>query len=106
MVIRRKYRAVLIPLALYCVSGVSVAFFSWHAVNGERGLKARAEYERRIAGLTGELDQLRAEKAAWQRRTALMRTDAVDRDLLEEEARQMLGRVSKRDLVIFTEPAP
>lgn len=105
MVIRAKYRAVLIPLALYCVSGVSVAFFGWHAINGERGLKARAEYERRIAGLKTELDQLKAENAGWQRRTALMRTDAVDKDLLEEEARQLLGKVNKRDLVIFTNSA-
>jgi cell division protein FtsB len=106
MVIRRKYRAVLIPLALYCVSGASVAFFSWHAINGERGLKARAEYERRIAGLNGELDTLRAEKAGWQKRAVLMRTDAVDRDLLEEEARHLLGRVNKRDLIIFTDTSP
>ena len=102
MVIRARYKAVLIPLALYCVSGVSVAFFGWHAINGERGLKARAEYERRIAGLRGELEQLKTGKLGWQDRTALLRTDALDKDLLEEEARHMLGRVGKRDLVIFT----
>ena len=106
MVIRAKYRAVLIPLALYCVSGVSVAFFGWHAINGERGLKARAEYEKRIATLNGELTDLKLQTAGWQRRTGLMRTDAVDKDLLEEEARQLLGRVNKRDLVIFTNPGP
>ena len=106
MVIRRKYRAVLIPLALYCVSGATVAFFAWHAINGERGLKARAEYEHRIEALTAELEQTNREKADWQRRTALMRTEAVDRDLLDEEARNLLGRVNKRDLVIFMDTAP
>lgn len=106
MVIRRKYRAVLIPLALYCVSGAAVAYFGWHAINGERGLKARAEYERRIEALNHELEQTTREKAAWQHRTALMRSDAVDRDLLEEQARSLLGRVNKRDLVIFTDRAP
>lgn len=106
MVIRRKYRAVLIPLALYCVSGVAVAFFGWHAINGERGLKARAEYERRIATLSLDLVQASKEKLEWQHRTALMRNEAVDRDLLEEQARAMLGRVNKRDVVIFTENFP
>lgn len=106
MVIRARFRAVLIPLALYCVSGLSVAFFGWHAINGGRGLKARAEYEKKIAGLTAELDQLKSDRAGWEHRIALMRTDAVDRDLLEEEARRLLGRVNKRDLVIFTNSAP
>ena len=43
-----------------------------------------------------------ADKTLW----LMMRTDAVDRDLLEEEARRLLGRVNKRDLVIFTNSAP
>ena len=106
MVIRRNLRAVLMPLALYCVSGVSVAFFGWHAMNGERGLKARADYERRIEALNAELDGLRADKARWQQRTTLMRAEGVDRDLLEEQARKLLGRVGKRDLVIFTDAKP
>ena len=95
MVIRRNLRAVLMPLALYCVSGVSVAFFGWHAINGERGLKARADYERRIATLANELDGLRADKQHWQQRTALMRGEGIDRDLLEEEARHAWGIVQR-----------
>ena len=106
MVIRRNLRAVLFPLALYCVSGVSVAFFGWHAINGERGLKARADYEKRIEALTAELNGLRNDKLSWRGRTALMRGDGIDRDLLEEEARKLLGRVGKRDLVIFTDAMP
>lgn len=105
MVIRARFRAVLIPLALYCVSGVSVAFFGWHAINGGRGLKARAEYEKKIAELTDELDRLKSGRANWEHRIALMRAEAVDKDLLEEEARHLLGRVNKRDLVIFTNSA-
>ena len=101
MVKRTRIRAILLPLLLYCVSGAAVSFFTWHAVNGDRGLKARAEYERRIALLNSELDGLALEKANWQKRIALMRSDAVDRDLLEEEARHLLARVGKNDLVIY-----
>ena len=93
MVKRTRFRAILMPLALYCVSGAAVGYFTWHAVNGDRGLKARAEYERRGR-----------EKANWQTRIALMRSDAVDRDLLEEEARHLLGRVGRNDLVIYLDP--
>ena len=106
MVIRARFRAVLIPLALYCVSGVCVAFFGWHAINGGRGLKARAEYEKKIAELAAALDLLKTDRAGWEHRIALMRAEAVDKDLLEEEARRLLGRVNKRDLVIFTNLTP
>jgi hypothetical protein len=33
-----------------------------------------------------------------------MRSDAVDRDLLDEEARAVLDRVGKNDLLVFTAP--
>ena len=39
-----------------------------------------------------------------ERRIALLRSDQIDRDLLEERARVMLGRVHKNDLVIITGP--
>ena len=45
-----------------------------------------------------------AERQSWDHRVALMRSEAVDRDLLDEEARAMLGRVGKNDLVVFTNP--
>ncbi len=58
MVVRRRLRAILYPLLLYCVSGAIGGYFVWHAVNGERGLKTREDYERKIASLQGELVEL------------------------------------------------
>ena len=65
MVVRRRLRAVLFPLALYCVSGSIGGYFVWHAVNGERGLKTKEDYERKIASLQVEL---RGGAAVWRRR--------------------------------------
>lgn len=101
MVIRRRWRAILYPLCLYCVSGAAAAYFVWHAVNGERGLKTKDEYEHRIADLRGQLKDLDAEHAHWKHRIELMKGASIDRDLLDEEARAVLGRVDKNDLVIF-----
>ena len=51
--------------------------------------------------LAGVLAELRADHDRWRRRVESMRSEAVDRDLLDEEARKMLDRVGKDDVVIF-----
>lgn len=101
MVTRRRVRAILYPLCLYCVSGAVAGYFIWHAVNGERGLKTKDEYEQRIAALREQLRGIKEERAGWDRKIALMKGEAIDRDLLDDEARALLGRVDKNDLVIL-----
>jgi cell division protein FtsB len=101
MVIRRRLRAVLIPLALYAVSGSAASYFVWHAYNGSRGLKAKEEYRQKIEDLSARLNSLKDEREGWERRVSMMAAETIDRDLLEEQARVMLGRVQKDELVFF-----
>jgi cell division protein FtsB len=102
MVVRTRIRAVLVPLLLYSVAGTVSGYFLWTANNGERGLKAKTEYKREIAALRGNLDGLKAQRAQWEHRVVLMRSENVDRDLAEEQARAKLGFVDPRDVQIFT----
>lgn len=104
MVIRRRARRFLIPLMLYSVSAGVVGYFFHHAHSGARGIEARQKYETQVEELTKELEAVKAERADWDRRIALLRSDQIDRDLLEERARIMLGRVHRNDLVIITGP--
>jgi len=104
MVVRRRLRAILLPIAFYAVSGSASGFFVWQASIGDRGLNAKAEFETQMAQMAQQLEALQSEKNAWVRRVGLMRSDAVDADLLDEEARAMLDRVGKNDLLIFTTP--
>lgn len=101
MVIHRRVRAILYPLLLYCVSAAIGCYFVWHALNGERGLKTKDEYEHKIASLRDELERLKVEHALWDQRIALISGRVIDRDLLDEEARALLGRVSRNDLVVL-----
>jgi cell division protein FtsB len=101
MVIRRRVRAILFPLCLYCVSGAAGGYFIWHAVNGERGLKTQDEYQLKIATLQKELEGLKTDRALWDRRIELMKGVVIDRDLLDEEARRLLGRGERNDLVVL-----
>ncbi|VFU08001.1 FtsB family cell division protein [Methylocella tundrae] len=101
MVIRRRWRAILYPLCLYCVSGAAGGYFVWHAVNGERGLKTQDEYQVKIESLQKELRGLKADRALWQHKIELINGAVIDRDLLDEEARSLLGRDDKNDLVVL-----
>ena len=75
-----------------------------HAHSGARGIEARHQYEAQVAELSAEFDGLKTQRSDWEPRIALLRSDQIDRDLLEERARVMLGRVHKNDLVIITGP--
>ena len=104
MVVRKRLRAVLLPLALYSASGLVVGYFVHHAHNGSRGLEAKRELKIQASQISKELESLKGERANWERRIALLRSDQIDRDLLEERARTLLGRVHRNDLVIITGP--
>jgi len=105
MAVKSRARAIVIPIAFYLVLGVASGCLVWGASTGERGLKAKAGYDAEAAQLQTELAQLQAERARWRRRVDSMRSEAVDRDLLDEEARAVLDRVGKDEVVIFTADA-
>ena len=104
MVVRKRARKILVPLALYCVAGLLVAYFLHHAHTGTRGLDAKRHLKIQVHDISKDLETVRTERAEWERRIALLRSDQIDRDLLEERARNLLGRVHRNDLVIITGP--
>jgi cell division protein FtsB len=101
MVTSKRLRSILYPLALYCISGSIGGYFIWHALNGERGLKTKDEYERKLAALRNELEDLKSQRALWEKRVKLISGRIIDRDLLDEEARAVLGRAHRNDLIVF-----
>jgi cell division protein FtsB len=102
MVVRKRARAILVPLLLYAVSAGVVGYFVHHAHSGARGLEARRQFKIQAFQIGQDFEALRTERTEWERRIALLRADQIDRDLLEERARQLLGYVHKNDLVVVT----
>lgn len=101
MVVKKRLRSVLIPLALYLVSGGAVGYFIHHAQSGQRGLEAKRELQMARTRVEATLAGLEQERSEWEHRIALVRSEQIDRDLLEEQARLMLGRVHRNDVVIM-----
>ena len=86
------------------MSALAVAYFWQHAHTGSRGLEAKEQLQMELAEITEIHTQLKAERAEWERRIALLRSDQIDRDLLEERGRILLGRVHRNDIVVITGP--
>ncbi|MGO9768264.1 MAG: FtsB family cell division protein [Roseiarcus sp.] len=105
MVVKTRARAIFYPIAFYLVLGVASGYLVWDASRGSHGLEAKARDDAEAGQLQVELAQLQDERGRWERRVESMRSESVDRDLLDEEARAVLDRVGKDDVVIFTADA-
>lgn len=101
MVIRRRVRAVVVPAVLWTVSALVGGYFLLQAQGGNRGLEAKRALKIEAYGLNQELTAAKTERATWEHRVALLRSEQIDRDLLEERARVVLGRVHANDVVII-----
>ena len=99
--LRLRLRALILPITFYSFSALVSGYFSWHAINGQRGLKARDEYSQRVADLQTTLGELQAERSRWRHKIDLVRGEEIDRDVLDEQARVELGRVQKSEVVVL-----
>jgi cell division protein FtsB len=101
MIVRTRLASILLPLAFHVFAAAVGSFFIWHAFHGERGIEADLATRRQMAEIEAKLTVVRAEKAVWRKRIDLLRGSEIDRDLLDEEARNLLNRVNKTDLLVF-----
>jgi cell division protein FtsB len=101
MVSRRRARGILTALGLYLLAAAMIGYFGFHAFSGQRGLHARHEIDQQMTELTAELERLKAERGQWERKVALLRSDGIDPDTLDERARTLLNFAHPNDLVMM-----
>lgn len=87
-------------MALYAVAALVIGYFGVNAYTGNHGLRAKQDLDQQITQLSVELSGLKAERAVWDRRIALLKSDSIDPDMLDERARALLDYVDPRDLVL------
>jgi cell division protein FtsB len=104
MVTHRRRRAILTVLGLYSFAALFVGYFAVNAFTGAHGLRAQADLEQEVALMQTELAGLMAQRATWERRVALLRSDRIDPDMLDERARALLGLVDPRDVTLLIDP--
>jgi cell division protein FtsB len=100
MVTRKRLRSILSALGLYAGVALAIAYFGVNAYTGNHGLRARQNLDQQIAELSGELAGLKAERATWERRIALLKSESLDPDMLDERTRALLDYADPHDLVL------
>ena len=99
MVTRSRFKAFVTGLALYAIAALLIGYFGVNAYTGKYGLNAQQELDAEIVRLTGELARLKQERADAERRIALLRSDSIDPDMLDERIRAQLDYADPHDLV-------
>lgn len=84
-------------LALTCTLMV---FFGFHTMFGERGLMAREDIDREIQAARESLALLDKQNHFLEHRIRLLRSGAIDADMLAETARANVGMYSENDVII------
>ncbi|MGX9354144.1 FtsB family cell division protein [Roseobacteraceae bacterium S113] len=90
----------LTPLIVFATAFTLGAYFTFAAVQGDYGLFRRAEIIDDAAKLEAERDMLRGEVARMENLTRRLSDDYLDLDLLDEQARDVLGLVRADEMVI------
>ena len=97
--IRRRARWAALPLMF----ALAIGYFAYHALQGERGLVVWLKLSHEIAQTKAELEAVQDERQAIERRVALLKPDGLDRDVLDERARSVLGLAHPDEVVFLDE---
>ncbi|MEE3358681.1 MAG: septum formation initiator family protein [Pseudomonadota bacterium] len=86
---------------VYFAGAISIgAYFTFAAVQGDYGLFRRAEIEVDAQKLEQELAALNAEVSSMENLTQRLSDDYLDLDLLDEQARDVLGLIRADEMVV------
>ena len=99
--IRRRLGGLIAPTA--CT--LCVVYFGYHAVQGDRGVLSWLQLKQEIAATGAELEAERAARLRLERRVALLKPEGLDRDMLDERARTVLGLAHADEVVFLNESA-
>jgi cell division protein FtsB len=106
MVTRRRLRTILNALLLYALAALLIGYFGVNAYSGNRGLKAKEDIDRQMASMNADLQRLKLEHAQWERRIALLKSEDIDPDMLDERARALLDYADPNDLTMMFDASP
>ena len=99
--VRRRLRHVIVPT----LGAFVVGYFVVHTLEGDRGILAWMAIHQQIDHAEATLAASGAERKKLEGHVALLCQNGLDRDMLDEQARRVLGLVGEKEIVIFERPA-
>lgn len=86
---------------LPAITAAFLAYFGYHSVHGEFGLKATEQFERQKAERQQKLAVLQLKRKALEREVDALSDGSMQKDMLDEEARAQLNMSKPDEIVIF-----
>ncbi|MCG6857340.1 MAG: septum formation initiator family protein [Salaquimonas sp.] len=91
----------LVRLVVPAICSLLVAYFLFHAWSGRYGIVAMRELDEERTRLEFELVRIKEKRTALDARVMLLRDGTIEKDMLDEQARQMLGMVGPDEIVVL-----
>ena len=98
---RQGRRRPLGRLLLVAFTGAACAYFGHHAVSGENGWHERVARIEKREMLRVEVAALTERRMRMERRTALLDGTVIERDAVDERARDLLGVARVDEIVVL-----
>lgn len=84
----------------FAIAFTAGAYFAWAAVQGDYGLFRRIQAQAEAQELTAQRDDLLAQLATLKNKTKRLSDQYLDLDLLDQQARDVLGWLRPDEIVI------
>ena len=94
---RTKLRYFILPV----LTAACLGYFSHHAYEGTYGLRSSEAMSNRALELRTELAELSAQREKLEWEVRLLQNGSIERDMVDERVRSVLGLVGERDVVIL-----
>ncbi|PVH29617.1 FtsB family cell division protein [Pararhodobacter oceanensis] len=88
------------PVLFYALAGTFGVYLTFAAVQGEYGLFHRIQIEADAVLLRAERDRLQLQLAEIENRTRRLSDDYLDLDLLDQQAREILGYARADEIIL------
>ncbi len=78
-----------------------ISYFGYHMISGGRGILAYFKLSSQISSFQSELELVRMERLNLEHSANLLKSESLDLDLLEEQAKKILGYAKPQEVVLI-----
>ncbi len=95
--LKRQAKFLIGPAIGFCLSG----YFAYHLIEGDRGLLAWVRLTQQIRETKQLAADIHQQRLQQEQRVSLLKSDHLDPDMLDEQARAALNLVAPGEVVIL-----
>src|SRR5580704_15969854 len=94
--LRRQAKLAAMPAFLLALTGI----FAWQATQGDHGLIMREQRKTQLAQAEANFAAAKAERDQWERKVAGLTPSHLDRDAVDQRARELLNLADPNEIVV------